>query len=52
MAKFKNTKTGNILIVSNDSAIALMNRSDQYVRVLDEKPVAPVKKQTGRTSKK
>ena len=53
MAKFKNTKTGNVLIVTNDKTIALMNRSDQYVRVYDEQPAPqPAKKQAGKAPKK
>ena len=53
MAKFKNTKTGNVLIVNNDKTIALMNRSEQYERVYDEQPVAkaPAKKAPGRLKK-
>ena len=33
MTKFKNTETGNVLVVKNEKTIALMEESAQYVRI-------------------
>lgn len=35
MKKFKNKKTGNIVIPQNKQAIELMEKSDNYVAVKD-----------------
>lgn len=39
MARFRNVVTNNVLNTTNEDTIALMIKSDQYVR-LPDKPVA------------
>ena len=46
MAKFKNVETGNILNVRNEKTIALMEKSERYVRVQE---TANAAKKSGKT---
>lgn len=52
MAKFKNNKTGNILIVNNEKTIALMTRSDQYTRVPEQPEAEKTAKKSARNARK
>ena len=44
MAKFKNTKTGNVIRVKNKTALALVEKSDRYEAYTADKKNKQTKK--------
>lgn len=50
--KFKNLKTGNVVITDDKSTIALMQKSDRYVAVTKKGGKEPAGKPTGNTDEK
>lgn len=45
MSKFKNIETGNVLSVKNEKTIALMEKSERYIRVQETVKAAKKGKQ-------